>query len=147
MCGRVVLARYDCGMSEVTFLPIFAAAVANVILGFIWYHPNVFGGTWMRFLNMTPEMTERGKRQMLVRVFIAFLASMVAAYVMNDFGIAWGVYDWLGAIQLGVWAWLGFTAPAMLGMVLWEQKPLRYYFIVSGFWLVSFVVMALVLLY
>ncbi|MEK7092886.1 MAG: DUF1761 domain-containing protein [Patescibacteria group bacterium] len=134
-------------MSTATWLPLLAAGVANVIVGFIWYHPNVFGGTWIRFLNLTPEMTERGKKSMLVRVLVAFLASMVAAYVMRFIGVALGVYDWVGAVTLGFSCWIGFVAPAMLGTVLWEQKPIRYYAIVSGYWLVAFIVMALVLLY
>ena len=57
----------------------------------------------------------------------------------------WGVFDWIGAVELGFWCWIGFTAPTMLGMVLWEGKPVKYYAIVSGFWLVSFVAMAVVL--
>ena len=128
-------------------MSILAAGVSNVILGFVWYHPRVFGGTWMRFLNFTPEQVERGKKYMLARTSLAFLASVIAAYVMQLIGTAVGVYDWVGAVRLGVLCWLGFTAPAMLGYVLWEQKPLRYYFIVAGYWLVAFVVMALILVY
>jgi len=132
-------------MFEVTFVPILAAAIVNVILGFIWYNPKVFGTAWMRAVNLSPEMAERGKRRMPLMAFIAFLAGMLVAYVLNYFGIAWGVYDWVGAVELGIWTWIGFVAPTMLGMVLWEQKPLKYYAIVSGFWLVSFVAMAVVL--
>ncbi len=129
------------------FLPVLAAGVANVILGFIWYHPNVFGGAWMHDLNLTPEQTERGKKNMLSRVLFAFFVSLVTASVMQIIGNAFGVYGWTNAIILGAMCWLAFTAVPMLGMVLWELKPLRYYFIVAGYWLVAFVVMALVLLY
>lgn len=126
--------------------PILAAGVANVILGMIWYNPKVFGGTWMQMIHMTPEMAERGKRLMPVMAFVAFLSSMLIAYVMTYFAYAWGVFDWIGAIELGFWCWLGFTAPAMLGSVLWEMKPVRYYLITAGFWLVSFIMIALILL-
>lgn len=132
-------------MFEVTFWPIFAAGIANVALGMIWYHPKVFGGAWMAKTGMTPEQAERGKKLMPVMAFIAFLAAMLVAYVMNYFGIAWGVFDWIGAIELGFWCWVGFVAPTMLGMVLWEMKPIKYYAIVSGFWLVSFITMAVIL--
>ena len=109
--------------------------------------PRVFGSAWMRRSNITPEMAERGKKRMPLYAFLAFLASMLAAYVMNYFGIAWGVYDWIGAIELGIWSWIGFVAPAMLGQVLWEQKPFLLYLINAGYWLVSFVAMAIVLLF
>ncbi len=130
-------------MFDVSFLPILAAAVANVILGMIWYNPRVFGNAWMAAGNIVPS--ERGKKMMPVSAFLAFLAAMVVAYVMNHFGIAWGVFDWIGAIELAFWCWVGFVAPTMLGMVLWEQKPFKYYAIVAGYWLVSFIVMAVVL--
>jgi hypothetical protein len=70
---------------------------------------------------------------------------MVAAYVMSYFGIAWDVFDWIGAVELGFWCWLGFAAVPMLGMVLWEMKPFKQYAIISGFWLVSFIAMAVIL--
>jgi hypothetical protein len=130
-------------MFDVSLLPILAAGIANVILGMIWYHPKVFGNAWMMAGNIAPS--ERGKKMMPVSAFFAFLAAMVIAYVVNHFGIAWGVFDWIGAVELGFWCWVGFIAPTMLGMVLWEQKPFKYYAIVSGFWLVSLITMSVVL--
>lgn len=130
-------------MFEVTFLPILVAGIVNVILGMIWFHPKVFGNSWMRAGNIVPS--EDAKKKMWISAFIAFLAAMVVAYVMNHFGIAWGVFDWIGAVELGFWCWIGFTAPTMLGMVLWEGKPVKYYAIVAGHWLVSFILMAVVL--
>jgi len=57
------------------------------------------------------------------------------------------IYDWIGAVELGIWSWIGFVAPAMLGQVLWEQKPFSLYLINAGYWLVSFIAMAIVLLF
>jgi hypothetical protein len=134
-------------MIEVTFFPILAAGIVSAVIGFVWYHPRVFGSAWMRMSNITPEMAERGKKRMPLYASFALLASMLAAYVMNYFGIAWGVYDVVGAIELGIWSWIGFVVPTMLGMVLWEHKPFSLYLINAGYWLVSFVVMAIVLLF
>ena len=132
-------------MFEVTFLPILVCGIANVILGMVWYNRKVFGTAWMAHVGMTPEMAERGKKRMPLMALISLLAAMVVAYVMDYFGIAWGVFDWIGAIELGFWCWVGFVAPTMLGMVLWEMKPVKYYAIVSGYWLVSFIMMAIIL--
>ena len=132
-------------MIEVSFFPILAAGIASVLIAFVWYHPSVFGGIWVRLNPLSPEMAEKGKRRMPLYVFIALLASMLAAYVMSYFGMTWQVYDWIGAIELGFWCWLGFTAVPMLGMVLWEQKPFRVYLIVAFQWLITFIVMAIIL--
>ena len=134
-------------MYEVTFFPVLLAGVVAVVLGHVWYHPRVFGGAWMRMTGVTPEMAERGQVRMVLHTFVALLAAMVAAYVMNYFGIAWGVYDWIGALELAVWSWIGFVAPPMLGLVLWDHKPIRLYLINSLFWLVVFMAMALALVF
>jgi len=132
-------------MYEVTLLPIVFAAIAQMVIGMVWYHPKVFGAAWMRMANITPEMVESGKKTMAVRFIVAFLAAMLAAYVLFHFGIAWGVYDWAGAIELGVWIWLGFVAPVMLHTVLWEQKPLSLFALNAAYWFVGLVVMSVIL--
>ena len=132
-------------MISATFWPILASGAASVLIGWVWYHPSIFGGTWMRLASITPEMAERGKKRMPLTAIVGLLAAMLVAWVMSYVGILLGVYDWFGALELGFWCWIGFTAPPMLGMVLWEQKPIRYYVIVAGYWLVAFIVMALIL--
>ena len=132
-------------MFEVTQVPLLIAAGVAVAIGFVWFHEKAFGKTFMRYVDLTSDQAARGRKRMPAATFVAFLSALVAAYVLNYFGIAWGVYDWVGAVELGIWVWLGFAAPPMLGMVLWEMKPIRYYAIVAGYWLVVFVAMALVL--
>ncbi len=132
-------------MFEVTLLPIFIAGIANVILGTIWYHPKVFGTLWMRGAGITPEQAEMGKKKMPLMAGLGFLAAMMIAYVMNHFGIAWGVFDWIGAVELGIWTWLGFTAPVLLGSILWEMRPVSYFLINASYWLISFITIALIL--
>ena len=133
-------------MLEPSFLPIFFAGIISAIIGFIWYHPRVFGTMWMRYSGITPETLERGKKRMPVLAFIALLASMLSAYVLNRFGIAEGVFDVSGAIGLALLSWIGFVAPALLGTVLWEQKPIPYYLINSLYWLVALIAMSIILI-
>lgn len=132
-------------MFEVMLVPIIVAAIGNLILGMVWYHPRVLGSLWARGAGITPEVMERGKKKMPVMAAVAVLAAMVIAYVMNHFGIAWGVFDWVGGVELAFWLWLGFVLPVLLGSVLWEQKPYSYFAINAGYWLASFILIALVL--
>ncbi len=134
-------------MTVVAFFHILAAGIVSSIIGFLWYHPRVFGSAWMRMSNITPEMAERGKKRMPLYAFFAFLASMVVAYVMSFMAPVLVYPDWIGAIELGLWLWIGFVVPTMLGQVLWEQKPFLLYLINALYWLVSFIAMALVLLF
>ncbi len=100
----------------------------------------------MRLANVTPEMAERGKKMMPLSVVISLCGSMLIAYVMNYVGIAFHIFDWVGAVfELALWCWLGFVVPTSLGTVLWEQRPFKLYLINTLYWLVTFIVMALIL--
>lgn len=100
----------------------------------------------MRLTNITPDNAERGGRRKPAYTFIAFIAGLVAAYILNLLCIAWGVSDLAGAVQLAFLIWLGFIAPPMLGSFLWDHKPFALFCINAGYWLVSLLVMALILL-
>lgn len=134
-------------MIVIAFWPIFGAGLAAAILGWLWYSPKVFGGVWARMSGITPEMAERGKKRMPFMAVIGLVAAMLVAWVMGYVGILLGVYDWFGALELAFWCWLGFIAPTMLGMVLWEQKPFRLYLINALYWLAALAVMALILVF
>ena len=92
-------------------------------------------------------MAERGKKKMHLLAFIALLGSMLAAYVLRYFVVMISVYNISGAVQLAFLFWIGFIAPAMLGIVLWEQKPVTLYLINSVYWLVALISMSIILLY
>ena len=129
-------------MIEPTLGAVLASGISAVLLGYIWYHPKVFGIAWMNMSGMTPEMQERGKKRMPFMAVIALLAAMLVAYVMSYVSAAWGFFDWRGALQLGFWCWAGFIAPILLGSVLWEQKPFRLYLINALYWLLVLLIMA-----
>ena len=42
------------------FLAIAAAAVSTLVVGFVWYHPKVFGTVWMREAGLTEEQLKKG---------------------------------------------------------------------------------------
>ena len=128
-------------------LPVVVSAILTMLLGMLWYSPHVFGTAWMRMTGISPEAAERGKKRMPLMAFVGLCAAMMIAWVMTYVNTAWGFYDWIGALELGFWTWAGFVAPTMLGTVLWEQKPLKLYFINACFWLVAFLCMAQILVF
>ena len=138
---------YQDQTSGLAYVAVLVAAFVAVIIAYVWFHPRVFGGIWMRHSGMTPEMADRGKRHMVLHTFFGFLASAVVAYVLLWAGAAESIYDWSGALQLAFWCWIGFAAPILLGSVLWEQRPFRFYLINALYWLVALMAMALVLLW
>jgi len=74
----------------------------------------------------------------------SFIAQLVLAYVMTYFAHALGITSSFDAINLAIWAWLGFAATVLLHPVLWEGKSMRYYGITVGYSLVIFIITALI---
>jgi len=125
--------------------PLIAAALAVIIIGYVWYHPWIFGTLWMRFNGVTPEMAERGARRAHMYEAIGFLTSVVVAYVMRTLLVGLGVSDPSNAAKLGFLVWLGCAAPVLLGSVLWEHRPFKLYLINAGYWLVALTAMSVIL--
>ncbi len=74
---------------EVNFLIAALAALIPMVLGFIWYHPKVFGTAWMNACGFIPEDLKGGNMALIFivsYVFSFFLAMMLNTIVIHQFG-------------------------------------------------------------
>lgn len=132
-------------MVELAIAKILGAALLATVLGFLWYHPRAFGTIWMQNARLTPEAVERAKKRTHLYAAAGFFANLIAAYVLYYVLISFDIATMGIAILVGFLAWIGFTAPALLGMIVWEQKPLAYYMVNALYWLVSLLLMSVTL--
>src|SRR4051812_41635924 len=78
--SRLVKGVYSSHSMDAWSITLYVlSATADVILGAFWYHPRIFGATWVRAMNLSPEMAEHGRRHKHLFTVIAFFASMVTA--------------------------------------------------------------------
>lgn len=66
---------------SINFLALFAAALIPMVLGFIWYHPKLFGNTWMQASGMTEEKMKSGNMALIFG--LSFVFSLILAWIMN----------------------------------------------------------------
>lgn len=133
----------------INYLAVLLAAVASMVLGFLWYGP-LFGKTWMALSGMTQETIDAGKaRGMNKQYAAAFTGSVVMSYVLAHaiiFASGFlGTYGVSAGLTAGFWNWLGFVAPVTLGVVLWEGKPWKSWVLNNGYYLVSLLSMGMIL--
>ncbi len=142
------------------------AALVPLIVGFIWYHPKVFGSAWMREANVSEEKLQKGNMFLIfgLTVFLSFIAAFVLFPVVvhqmgafgmiggdvahakpsyqqfiNDYGTAFRTFKH-GAFHGTLLAiMLIFPVLAINGM--FERKSWKYILINAGFWLVCFALM------
>ena len=129
-------------MITVNYVAVAVSGVAAMITGAIWYGP-LFGKLWMELVGVKKEDVKKEEMPKLYGVM--FVGALVEAYVLSIFIHYAGAITLVDGIKTGVWAWLGFVGPVMLGNYMFAKRPLKLFKIDAGYALVNLVVMGAIL--
>mgnify|MGYP001328110025 CR=1 FL=1 len=154
---------------------LFVAALIPLFIGFIWYHPKVFGTTWMKATGLTEE---DGKKANMALIFgMTYLFSLMLALLLQTLVIhqvhirslfflqpihdpsteAGALYktimdqygDSYRTLKHGAFhgtiAGLFIALPLVAINALFEHKNVKYIAVNSGYWILSFAIMGAVL--
>ncbi len=122
-------------MLEMNLLTVIAAAVAAFVVSMVWYI--VFGNAIMKLQGMKADTTAEIKKPQLWKMLVEIVRSLVFGYVLARLVTPLEIVDWIGAVRLGIWVWIGFPLVLLVGSVLWENIPWRLAAIHAGDWLVK----------
>ncbi len=115
-----------------------------MVVGMLWYSPIMFAKPWMKLTGMSDSNmkgTNMGKFMGTM-----FIISLVESYVLFNFERSFGVIAIHQALQLVLWAWLGFTAMTMAANYVAGKKPKNLFLIDASYHLVNLAVMSVVIL-
>lgn len=128
----------------VNYWHAIVAAIAAFVIGALWYGP-LFGKTWMKLAGVTMKKTKSAKKMAMRSMGIGFLLTIVTSITLaNVLGFA-QASTMKDAAQVAFWLWLGFAVPIEAGIVLWEGKPFALFVLNALHYLVSFLVMATII--
>ncbi len=155
---------------EMNYLAITVAAFSTLVVGFVWYHPKVFGTVWMREAGLTEEQLKKGN---MIKIFgltliLSFMIAIVVILLsvhqmgamslvggdpsqalpsyrvfMDDYGMAFRTYKH-GAFH-GFLAGLFFALPLVAINGLFEHRSAKYIFVNSGYWIVTLTIMGTII--
>ena len=128
------------------YTAIFTSAVIAMVLGFVWYHPKVFGSKWQKYAQITKNDTK--DMSMSKSYLIMFLGALVMSYVTAHFVYYVNAQTAADGAIAGFWLWLGFVATTGVGDVLFggkNAKPWGMYLLQNGHNLVLLSIMGAVL--
>jgi len=132
----------------INFLAVFVAAIASMILGFLWYSPILFAGPWMRLMgvdcNDKAKMAEMQKGAGKL-YGMSFIASLVSAIVLAKIIDITSVNTILYGMKVGFGVWLGFVATVQLTGALFSKQPFKLFLINTGYQLVCYLAMGAIL--
>ena len=126
--------------SAVNWLAVIVAAVANVVIGTVWYLPQVFGKQWAA---LTGREINTSPNPMLY--IVAIVGSVISAYVLALVIHAVGATTITDGIVTGLIVSIGFQATSQAVGGAFEGRSWTLFGINAGNSLVSFAVMGAIL--
>jgi len=128
--------------------PVLMAAVATMVLGFLWYSPLLFARPWMILMGYDPD--DKAKLAEMQKgagksYGISFVASLVSAFVLGKIIAITTVNTALHGMKVGFAVWLGFVTTVQLTDKLFSRKPTKLYLINTGYQLVCYLAMGAIL--
>jgi len=153
---------------QINYFTFLVAAIVTLVVGFVWYHPKVFGTIWMKENNFTQEELRKGN---MLKIFgFTYLFSVMIAMTlasltihqsgalgmvggpllvesakpsfhafMADYGTAYRTFKH-GALH-GFMSGLFFAFPVIGINGLFERKSWKYIFVHAGFWMLTLALM------
>jgi hypothetical protein len=131
---------------KINYPAVFVAALAYWLLGALWYSSLLFERSFIVLKGWTPEEVASIQAAGVGKeVAIAFISSLLLAYVLAHFVRFTGAETIRTGLLTGFWLWLGFVVTTNLETVVFEHRPLGLYLINNGYHLVGIVGMGALL--
>jgi hypothetical protein len=132
----------------VNLLAVLLAAVATMVVGFIWYSPLLFARPWTVAMGYDPD--DKAKMDEMRKgtgplYGMAMLASLLAAFILGKVILGLTVDTALYGAKVGFGVWLGFVMTVQATDKLFGKRPLKLFLINTGYQLVCYVVMGAII--
>ncbi len=128
--------------SGINLWAVLVAALANFLIGGLWYSPALLGRAWMRANGFEEADLKKGSPTVIFGVSFVFcliMAANLAAFLDNP-------ETTLGfAVLAGIAAGLGWAALGLGVVALFERRPWSYIAINGGYLTVAFAAMGAIL--
>jgi hypothetical protein len=128
----------------VNWLAVIVGAVVGIIVGFVWYAPQVFGRRWARASGI--ELPQPGQVKPITYVG-AVVTAAVTAYVLAVIIRGLGAASLADGAIVGLVVWLGFVATWLASGVFFERRSTEWWAINAGQAIVSLVIMGAIIGY
>jgi len=127
----------------VNWLAIIVAAIANMVIGFLWYGTWAFGKSWMTLSGRTMgEGFPAGPGPLYA---MTAAAAVVQAITMSWFVSQTGANSGAAGAIIGLYVGLGFIAAAMFAEVLFAGRHPRLFAITAGYSVVAAIVQGIII--
>lgn len=114
------------------------AALANFVIGALWYSPLLFGNIWAKWMGMKTDGKMGG--DMIVRMVLNYLSTLVLIWFLAALMESLTVTEMSEALLLTFYVWFGVSVPTSLNSVLWGGKSVKLYLLENAGFLIGLLV-------
>jgi hypothetical protein len=130
---------------EVNWLAVVLAALSTMVVGSIWYMPQVFGKKWEKWAKVDKKNPANPAFAIGITLVVSFITAYVLAHVTYLSNAFFGNSFMQDALTTAFWMWLGFTAARIITHDAFENRPKQLTLLNISHELVTFLVMGVVI--
>lgn len=133
---------------HLNWLAILVAAIAAMIVGFLWYSPVLFAKPWMREMGYDPNdkiKTKEMQRSAGPAYAGSFVASLISAFTLALVLHGLRTEDLHFGLMASFHIWLGFVATVQFTGALFSKQSMKLFGINTGYQLVCYLIMGAIL--
>ncbi len=128
---------------DVNYIAVLVATVVAMVIGAVYYQPQVVGRAWMKTLGKTEEDFKNANQPVLyicAAIFTLLWTTVLAA------AIGWAdAHSLIDGATIGFLAWIGFAIPIVGVVFMFEGRKLVSQVITGGHYLIALVVQGAIL--
>ena len=135
-------------MHSLNWFAILVAAIATMVVGFLWYSPLLFAKPWMREMGYDPN--DKAKTQEMQKsagpaYAGSFVASLISAFTVALILHAIRADSVHDGLITGFHIWLGFVATVQFTGALFAKQSMKLFAINTSYQLVCYLAMGAIL--
>ena len=135
---------------QISITAVLVAVVANFFFGFLWYTV-LFGKAWA--IEMGFDINEKPKSSEMIKGMVFMVVgNFLMAWVFAHNNAAWSFVPGMDQMtpmgiimSSSIFTWLGFYLPTDIGVVTWERKSWKLFFINTTYHLLMLVIASVIL--
>jgi hypothetical protein len=111
--------------SDINYLAVLVAWIVHIVMGLIWFRPELFGNEWSR---LTGKELKPAKRWLIPGLIGHLLMIFVLVILIKLTNSNTG----FSGMLIGMLTWIGFVVPMESGELVWEKIPFRLFLLRTG---------------
>jgi hypothetical protein len=111
--------------SAINYLAVLVAWIVHIVLGLIWFRPELFGNEWSK---LTGKELKPAKKWLIPGLIGHLLMIFVLVILIKLTNANTG----LSGMLIGLLMWIGCVVPMESGELVWEKIPFRLFLLRTG---------------